>query len=136
MPILQQDVAQFPDDLLEGATRDPVRQWRVVYTKPRQEKALARQLLCHDIAFYLPLIPKENLIRKRRVRSFLPLFNGYLFMYGSDDDRVQALGTNRVVQMIDVADQEVLWDELGKVRRLIATDAPRWSESSAARWRV
>ena len=44
-----------------------------VYTKPRQERNLARQLLAGTVPFYLPLISKRLRIRKRTFIPRLPL---------------------------------------------------------------
>ena len=78
MPILEKETCLFPDYLLveppylysHPSNGDHVseRQWWAVYTKSRQEKSLARYLIGQDIPFYLPLIPKDNIIRARRVR--------------------------------------------------------------------
>lgn len=139
MPILEQETSVFPDDLLsepseelvhaDVAAEDPfsgcfARQWWAVYTKSRQEKALARQLVSHQVPFFLPLIPKDNIIRGRRVRSQLPLFSGYLFLYGSEQERVTTLTTNRVSRILPVLDQERLRRELMNVHCLIESNAP------------
>ncbi len=50
----------FPETLLESP--DPTEegsQWMVIYTKPRQEKSLARDLLRQTIPFYLPVVKKD-----------------------------------------------------------------------------
>lgn len=108
---------------------ESTRQWWAVYTKSRQEKALARQLVGHRVPFYLPLIPKDNIIRGRRVRSQLPLFAGYLFLYGSEQERVTTLTTNRVSRILPVLDQERLRRELVNVYSLIGSNAPLALES-------
>ena len=63
MPILEAETSIFPGNLLEDFTPEQDdRQWWVVYTKARQEKALARHLLSREIPFYLPLVAKEQCI--------------------------------------------------------------------------
>ena len=111
MPILADTAALFPDDLFESESIDRAsRRWLVIYTKSRQEKALARQLLSFEIPFYLPLVPKDNLIRGRRVRSQIPLFPGYVFLFGSDPERVEEL-TEAVFQDINSLKNEGTTDE-------------------------
>jgi transcription antitermination factor NusG len=107
-----------------SSAEDLERRWWAVYTKSRQEKALARQLVGHQVPFYLPLIPKDNIIRGRRVRSRLPLFSGYLFLYGSDQERITTLTTNRVSRILPVQDQDRLRRELMNVHNLIGSNAP------------
>ena len=126
------DLLEVPDSLLEasggvlddGPSGSSDRCWRVIYTKARQEKALARDLLQFEVPFYLPLVPKDNLIRGRRIRSHIPVFVGYLFLFSSDEERIQALTTNRVSRTLEVEDQEQLFKDLAQLRQLIATDAP------------
>ncbi len=99
---------------------DPTdRRWWAVYTKSRQEKSLARHLIGHQVPFYLPLIPKDNIIRGRRVRSHIPLFGGYLFLFGTEAERVTTLTTNRISRILPVVDQEQLRRDLANVQTLI-----------------
>ena len=129
MPILAAETSIFPNDLLDDRQLDecPVtadRCWWASHTKPRQEKALARELLRFGVSYYLPLVPKDNYIRNRRVRSLVPLFPGYVFLFGTDADRVKALTTNRVCNSLPVVDQQQLRLDLRKVRHLIECGAP------------
>jgi transcriptional antiterminator RfaH len=126
MPILPPEPTQFPEDLFE-ALHVPCldgRAWWVLHTKPRQEKSLARQLTDRAVPFYLPLIGRRLRIRGRTVTSQVPLFGGYLFLLGSREERLLALGTHRVVQALPVDDQEGLWHDLRQVHQLIETGAP------------
>ena len=125
MPILATETTIYPENLLdEVATSPSDRQWWAIYTKSRQEKALARQMLRSGIPFYLPLIAKENLIRGRRVHSHVPLFGGYVFLFGTDQERVQCLTTNRISRILPVVDAEQLRADLLNIRLLIDSDAP------------
>ncbi|MEX2139936.1 MAG: transcription termination/antitermination NusG family protein [Pirellulales bacterium] len=125
MPILEPEPSVFPEDLLAPTSEvDVERRWWAVYTKARQEKALARDLFARQIPFYLPMVPRNSLIRGRRVESLLPLFRGYVFVFSREDERVETLRTNRVSQLIEVADQEKLCADLWQVQQLIARRAP------------
>ena len=81
MPILGAETTLYPKTLLDatGLTASD-RQWMVVYTKARQEKALARDLLRREIPFYLPVVKRTCLYRGRRRARYLPLFSGYVFV--------------------------------------------------------
>jgi transcription antitermination factor NusG len=129
MPILEAEVSVFPEDLLSESpiTFDATssdRRWWAVYTKSRQEKALARHLIGHQVPFYLPLIPKDNIIRNRRVTSHVPLFSGYIFLFGSDEERLTTLTTNRISRILPVGDQDQLRYDLSNVQALISRNAP------------
>jgi transcriptional antiterminator RfaH len=134
MTVLQHEPSQYPDSLLDDGPCDELsdgsdRCWWVLYTKAHQEKAIARDLLGREIAFYLPLVKKRLLIRRRTVHSYLPLFPGYVFLFGSPEDRHRCLATNRVSRVLRVDDPERLVFDLRQFHRLIATDAPLTVES-------
>lgn len=125
MPILGVETPQNPPNLLsEIAISDASRRWWAVYTKPRQEKAFARSLVQWDMAFYLPLVPKSNRIRGKIVHSHIPLFGGYVFLFGNEAERVKSLTTNRIATVLHVEDQSQLTHDLHQIARLIACEAP------------
>ncbi len=133
MPILEKEPSVFPDDLLElDSAQENGRQWWAVYTKARQEKSLARDLLGFKIPFYLPLVSKKLLVRNRRVHSHVPIFGGYVFLYGSEEERVRSLRTNRISRILPVPDQIQLRHDLQQVWRLIESNAPLTVESRLA----
>jgi transcriptional antiterminator RfaH len=120
----------FPEDLLELSPCDASgRRWWVLYTKPRNEKAVARQLHAMGVPFYLPLVLKRGLCRRRPITSLVPLFPNYLFLFGTNDERVRSLSTNRIVRNFPAVDESQLNFDLRQVRRLIASHAPLTVES-------
>ena len=92
------------------------RRWRVVHTKSRQEKALAEVLQARGIEHYLPLVKRVRYYGRRKQAVRLPLFPGYLFIRGDLEDAYLADRTDRVVQVIPVADQGHLEAELQAIR--------------------
>jgi len=125
MPILASEPSLFPDNLLTDFTTGPSeRRWWAVYTRSRMEKSLARQLLAMEVPFYLPLIPKTNRIAGRTVKSLLPLFGGYLFMYGNDEERIRALETNRVAHLWQSTQVDEMTRDLQNVQTLIESGVP------------
>src|SRR5262245_56058197 len=123
----------FPDDLFADCPGESSsRQWWVLYTKPRNEKALARQLQAMGVPFYLPLVLKQVVYRNRRMTLQIPLFPGYLFLFGSDEERVRSLTTNRVSRNYSVCDQLALHRDLRQIRQLIAARTPLTVESRLA----
>jgi transcriptional antiterminator RfaH len=131
MPLVALETCLYPNSLLaatgEVASGDALppaddeakSQWWVLHTRPRTEKTLARKLLGREIGFYLPLY-EHRLPAAGRVRtSHLPLFPSYVFLFGTGDQRRQALETNLVVQTLPVADQPRLRSDLQAVRRIL-----------------
>ena len=129
MPILPSEPSRFPEDLLTSQTEGEDRHWFVLRTKPRQEKSLARDLLVRQIPFYLPLVPHTRSSKGRRQTSFLPLFSSYVFLCADEDERVKALTTNRVIQVLQVDEDAELAEDLNQIQKLIDLDVPLTVES-------
>jgi len=125
MPILAAETSVYPANLLDDFTiQSSDRRWWAVYTRSRMEKSLARQLLAMDVPYYLPLIPKTMRICGRAVKSLLPLFGGYLFVYGTEEERIQTFATNRVSQIWSTPRVEQMTQDLQSVRALIESGVP------------
>ena len=122
MPILKREVDLHPRHLFELS---PVEHpWWVAYARSRQEKALARHLLGHEVGFYLPQAEKQVRRAGRTFVSSLPLFPGYLFFRGTPEARREALRSNLIVEVLPVLDQERLQGELESLWRLQQSGAP------------
>ena len=93
--------------------------WWVGHTKSRNEKALANDLAAQNISYFLPMAWKTSHKRGRKIRSLLPLFGGYIFFCGSEEDRLKSLRTNRLANLIEVSDQDKLVRELGQIKQAI-----------------
>jgi len=104
--------------------RDFTGLWWVAHTKSRNEKALAQDLISKDISYFLPMSWKARRRKQRTIRSLLPLFSGYLFFCGNENQRVELLRTNRVANIIEVKDQQRLLDELSQIEQALQTGAP------------
>lgn len=132
MTILAPETSIFPHGLLDGevTSADSDRRWWAVYSKSRQEKAIARHLVGMEVPFYLPLVQKTSMIRGRRVKSLLPLFTSYLFIYADEAERVKTLSTNRVVQMFAATDVVEMTRDLKNIQTLIDCGAPLTVESN------
>lgn len=126
MPILPPEPDIYPSDLLEAplSRAQDGACWWVLHTLPRQEKSLARHLQKVHLSHYLPLILRRNRYRGRLLTSNIPLFTGYVFLHGTDEDRIRALATQRVRHTLAVPDQVRLQEDLRQIRQLIATGAP------------
>ena len=96
--------------------------WWIAYTKARFEKVFAWDMLSRRIGYFLPM--REKIIfsgcRKRCV--MMPLFTSYVFFCGTEQDRYTALTTNRLCNVIEVADQERLIGELMNIEKALLTN--------------
>jgi transcription antitermination factor NusG len=124
MPILAAEPSLYPAGLFDAPTDHLASSWWVLHTRPRQEKALARQLHDGAVGYYLPLLTKRTKIRGKLVPAHLPLFPGYLFLFADANQLLRALGTHRVARHLAVVDQDRLWQDLRQLHRLIETGLP------------
>jgi transcription antitermination factor NusG len=116
MALLRLETDLFPTGVFDlSETAAP---WWVAHVRSRQEKALARHLVRSDVPFYLPLHEKRVRRGGRQFVSHLPLFPSYVFCRGRGDERLAALRTHLVCQILDVAHQDVLTAELAQLRFL------------------
>ena len=115
MPLLKREPDVFPEDLFESGANAP---WTVAHVRSRQEKVLARHLQPLGVAYFAP--QREKTVRRagRTLRSYLPLFPGYVFLRATADDRALAWRSGVVVRMIEVLDQGRLFEELSQIRTL------------------
>ena len=99
--------------------------WFVAHTRARHEKALAGELTRYRIVNYLPLTQRvtRSAGTGRTSRSVVPVFPGYLFFNGTEEQRYLALTTNRVANVLAVPNQDQLLSELRQIERLLAGTA-------------
>jgi transcriptional antiterminator RfaH len=95
--------------------------WWIAHTKSRNEKALAWQMQKKNISYFLPLTEKVYRRSRRVLRSMLPLFSGYVFFCGSENDRLEVLKTNRVAGLLNINDQQHLISELLPIEKALTS---------------
>lgn len=132
MPILAREPDLYPEDLLdrpqlgleESAT------WWALYCMARQEKQLMRRLRALAVPFYSPLVSKRLRSPSGRVRtSHVPLFAGYVFIYGDEERRYTAQTTGCVSRWLVPSDPPGLTRDLRQIRRLIESGEPLTPEA-------
>lgn len=101
-----------------------VKQWRVLWTKPRQEKALGRFLDSKGVRFFLPLVQRVHFIGGRKLQSSVPLFPSYVFLDSELETAYEAVSTKRVCSIIEVPDQEQFASEIAQIERALIGQAP------------
>lgn len=126
MPLLPLEPSLYPEDLLSStpAAGPEAATWWVLHTRPRAEKALARQLLQRQASFFLPLYEKQWRSQRRLLRSYVPLFPGYVFLHGDSQARLVALETNLLARVLPVPDPGELHADLARVHHLLTSGVP------------
>lgn len=128
MPVLPPEPTVCPPDLFAAEHPSDHRCWWAVHTRPRAEKSLARKVRSRGGSYFLPL-HRRRPSRHGRPVPHLPLFPGYLFLFGDADDRLSALETNLVARVLPVPDQRQLADDLRRIHHVLASGAPLRPES-------
>jgi transcriptional antiterminator RfaH len=123
MPILPAEPDLNPPNLWQlGGCGGPDERWWCLHAKPRQEKAIARALKLRGLAYYLPQVVKiERTPQGRKIRPIIPLFTGYLFLLGDDHARLESLRTNRLANVLEIADQETVIADLRQIHQMLAS---------------
>lgn len=118
MPILQKEPDLFPEDLLLSDTATD-RDWYLIYTLSRREKDLMRRLRTSEIPHYGPMVERRTKSPAGRLRtSYVPLFPGYLFVCGTEEQRYQTVATGCISKCLPVSDTEELVRDLRQIRVL------------------
>lgn len=125
MPLLEAEPRLFPDDLLldPTAARASDARWWVLYTRARREKDVARKLRGKQVPHYLPQREFTRQTGGRVRSSYLPLFPGYVFLFGDESDRSAALETNLLCAAIPVPDQTRLLADLKRIEWVLGGPA-------------
>lgn len=89
--------------------------WWIAYTRPRFEKAFARDMCRRQIGYFLPMYERTIFSGRRRRHLMQLLFPSYVFFCGTEEDRYLAMRTNRLCHIVNVVDQEHLIDELTSI---------------------
>lgn len=120
MPILKKEPDLYPEELLENtAGVSPDGEWFAMYTLSRREKELMRRLRSQNIAHYGPMVPNRTRSPQGRIRtSYVPLFAGYVFVFGTEEDRYNTVATGCISKVISVSDGDQLVTDLRQVRLL------------------
>jgi|WetSurMetagenome_2_1015567.scaffolds.fasta_scaffold00022_33 transcription antitermination factor NusG len=112
---------RFPDKPIDKAESP----WWIAKVKPRQEKALAFDLIRGGVEYYLPMVVhvtrrKDN--NKPR-KSVLPLFAGYLSFCGNESTARSLYRTGRVASVISIKHQDRFVRELTQIYQALETGA-------------
>jgi len=131
MPILAAEPDLYPEGLFSDV--EPIQPctseaW-ALYCLSNKEKALMRRLRALNIPHYGPLVAKRYRSPAGRLRtSYVPLFAGYVFLFGDEVQRYHAKCTGYISRCIEVSDAQQLTEDLGQIHRLIEMGAPLTAE--------
>lgn len=90
--------------------------WYVLHVKPRTEKKTAVFLESYRCWHYLPTWIKTTRRQRRKVRTELVLFPGYVFTRLSAAQKLQMAQTNLIVRFIDISNPRQTIHQLRMIR--------------------
>ena len=92
--------------------------WWVLYTKPRNEKALAWDLIKMGVGYYLPMTTKRTRRRDngKPRKSVLCLFPGYISIVNYPPYRKELARTHRISRAIPVENQQHFIKQLEQIQ--------------------
>src|SRR6185295_12176328 len=93
------------ESLLVERRRDVTGRWFVLHTRSRQEKSLAAALRAAGVSCYVPVRRTQRPHGMRFIESTIPVFRGYVFLWGSRDELPIEETEKRVATILEVADQ-------------------------------
>lgn len=82
--------------------------WHAVYTYPRQEKVVTRNLEQRNTEYFLPLYRSIRRWKDRNKELELVLFPGYVFVHMRREDRSRVIQTPGVVRMVTFNNQPAI----------------------------
>lgn len=113
LPLSKNPPPRFPGRSIHDADAP----WWIAKVKPRQEKALAFDLIDRKVEYYLPMYTK--VVRRRDNnkprKSIICLFAGYLSYCVQKGYERDIFSTNRVVKLIEVKNQKHFINELEQI---------------------
>lgn len=87
----------------------------VLHVKPRTENKVLRYLEVYGTFRYLPTYVKERRVQRRKIRTTLPLFPGYVFCRLNPNNRLKIMKTNLLVQLIEIPSPRKVIHELRQI---------------------
>ncbi len=130
MPILPKEPDKFPVDLFDREFNCQEKTWWAAYTLSRRDKDLMRALTRNEIWFYAPTIEKRHKSPAGRIRSsYIPLFMNYVFFWGTEDQREQALKSNCIATLTEIVDEKIFEKEIRQIDRALSMGAEVLPES-------
>lgn len=96
-----------------------MKNWKVLFVKPRTEKKMTEYCELYGIPFFLPLREKTRVVQRRKVTVRTPVFPGYVFARFGNAQRLQLLETNLLVRILEPENPRRMLRDLVMVRRAL-----------------
>jgi transcription antitermination factor NusG len=99
--MIQQIPSCVTSDVLAAYNHDAARKWYALFTLPKHEKAVVKQLDLRGVECFLPTYEEVRVWKNRqRMKLVLPLFPTYLFLRISPQERARAIEAPGVLHIV------------------------------------
>lgn len=107
----------------QSEAADPAQSWYALYSRHQHEKAVAGMLCGKGFQTFLPLYSVIHRWKDRRKTLWLPLFPGYLFLFGGLERRFQVVSTPGVFSFVGSGGHPapIPQAEIDAIRRAVET---------------
>lgn len=96
--------------------------WKVLYTHPRAEKAVAADCAALGLECYLPLRTATRVYQRRKVTFQTPLFPGYIFVGLAPEKKYQLFDRGHVVHVLPTPRPVAMLRQVVMVRKALRQD--------------
>jgi len=96
-----------------------MKNWKVLFVKPRTEKKITEYCTLYGIPYYLPLREKTRKVNRREFKVSLPVFPGYVFVNLPASHKLDLQKTNLLVRILAPFKPRAMLRELIMVRRAL-----------------
>lgn len=97
--------------------------WFIIYTRPKFEQIVLRELNQKGIESFLPLINSVRQWSDRKKKIEMPLFPGYVFVRLPENRLYEVLSARGAIKFVSFSDEiaKVRDEEIEQVKQLIST---------------
>lgn len=111
--------APWCDDISQRLTLEDITtqegEWYLGRTKSKEEKVFASELQDAHITYILPMQRTRQRVNERILDVTRVIYPGYIFFYGTLEERYLAKETRRLVQLVDIEDQVQVSTDLARL---------------------
>uniref|UniRef100_A0A7C2P275 NusG-like N-terminal domain-containing protein n=1 Tax=Schlesneria paludicola TaxID=360056 RepID=A0A7C2P275_9PLAN len=131
MPFAAPIPAIWPEHIWDGRalTAPDSTAWYALKVRPRCEKQVAKELMDCAVAYCLSLRTTPRIYQRRRVETQVPLFPGYVFAAGTEEQISVLWRLRNVSATLAPPSQDEFVQELSGVCRLMMSGAPLTREA-------
>ncbi|MEM1108235.1 MAG: transcription termination/antitermination NusG family protein [Planctomycetota bacterium] len=108
------------------------KRWFVLHTRYQQEAAVTAQLDAEGAECFLPMVPRPGTPKAGVKKPSAVLFPGYVFLFGLREQAFNADRNDRLVNIIEVADQVLIDRELNQIHYALECGAEFLSQPEFA----